>query len=154
MTQEQIKNSFFICLSIFIFFIDISLFGLLHQHIFLLLHTFIIFLIAQQYQKKIICFPLFLLCLLSYLHTHIFGSCLIYMLPNLFLGKYFQEHLQAKITIPYLILIISLLLKKQSLFFMTGYEISWYNFLILIMLNLLPLSVFIIVNNLLKEKII
>lgn len=154
MTQQQIKNSFFICLSIFIFLIDISLFGLLHRHIFLLLHCFVILLMAQQYQNRIIFPPLFLLCLLSYLDTNIFGSCLLYMLPTLFLAKYFQEHLQTKIAIPYLLLISSLLLKKQSLFFMTQTEISWYNFVILTISNLLCLLIFTIIHNRSEPKAI
>lgn len=64
------------------------------------------------------------------------------MLPTLFLAKYFKEHLQAKMVIPYLLLITSLLLKKELLHFMSIAEIHWYNFMISTVLNLLCLGAF------------
>ncbi len=142
MTQQQIKNSFFICLSILIFIVDLSLFAILQQHLLLLLHCFIVLLMAHQYQNRIIFPPLFLLSLLSYLDTNIFGSCLIYMLPTLFLAKYFKEHLQNKTVIPYLLLITSFIIKYWTLNFIKIPQLSWQHCLMFMIYNLICLIFF------------
>lgn len=152
MKQKQIKNSLFICLSIFIFFIDLALFGFLHHHTLLLLHSFIILLIVDTNKNQFLLFPLFLLCLLSYLDTNMFGSCLIYIIPTLFLTKYVQEQIQIKVIIPYLIFFTSLLLKKLTLEYMSLTNISWYNFTYSGIINLISFLLLMTLYNFIEQK--
>ena len=151
MTQQQIKNIFFICLSMLIFFIDLCMFGFLQQHLILPLHCFIVLLMAKYSEHKTM-LPLFLLCLLAYLDTNMFGACLLYILPTLLLAKYCKEHLQITCIIPYLLLVASLCLKKIIFYYVCTMNVSWYNFAISIALNFFILAIFIIINHQIEKN--
>jgi len=153
MTQYQIKNIFFICLTFFLFFADIALFALFQQHLLLILNCFVILLLINHYPRCFLMTPILLLALLSYLDDNIFGSSLIYVVPTVFLANYLHEHLQIKSIIPYILLITTIIIKKQSLILMHISHISWTTTIYSIIYNSIVLSIFILIHYILLEPI-
>lgn len=152
MTQSQIKNRFFILISCLLFFTEISFFSLLHQHILYPLLCFFIIILYRYSATRLLVIPIFLLSLLSYLDHNIFGWNLIYIMPIIFLSKFFYEHLQVKYIIPYLLLIISIVIQMKILNYMNLAYYTWQSCFFTLFYNIIILKVFITIYNLLKNN--
>jgi len=147
MTEPQIKNIFFISMTSLLFFVDLSLFSLLQQHSIFILECFIIILLKSKNQIKIVSYPFLLLCFISYLDNNIFGSCLIYMMPVVFIAKYFHKNIRIKIIIPYILIIIMMIIKLQYFRWMFTVHYNLSSLTAMLFYNIICLTIFIFLYN-------
>ena len=125
MTQSQIKNRFFIAVSFILFWIELSMFFLLHKHVLHLLLCFFITIINKHVPTRLLIIPLFLMSLVSYLDYNIFGWSLIYLMPIMLLSKYLDTRVLVKTIIPYILLASALLLKISISSYLLAIDTSW-----------------------------
>jgi hypothetical protein len=148
MTESQIKKTFFAFISCLIFFLDLMLFAIMQQHqIYLLFCFFIGWIIPAAYQHQTMIIPLFLLCLLSYIDTNIFGWCLVYIIPIIAFSKYLAQHLRISYIIPYILFMTSMLLKIMLDFYCHNTMISLTHAGKLFVYNMIYLQIFIMIKS-------
>ncbi len=148
MTQSFIKNIFFILISSFIFFIDITLFACMHQHYIDLLFCFFIAIIACNSKKSLFIIPLLFMSLFSYLDTNIFGWSLTYSLPIIIIADYLDQHLHVKWIIPYLLITTGIILKNLLWAKTILITINLYK----ILLHMIIVSIFLIIKKVFEYR--
>lgn len=154
MTQHQIKNSIFVSCSVLIFLLDIVIFAYCRQHIFLLLHCFVIMCISYHHRANRIAIPIFLLCIISYLDYDRFGLPLMYIVPIFLLSKYLDEYVQVKTIIPYALISSSLILQciiVQNLYQM---QLSWSYMLYMHGYNTIIFILFMMLHRCIEKFVI
>lgn len=153
MTQQQIKNIFFIGISLFLSFCDILLFSIQQHHFILIMHCWIIILLSRKIVPELLILPIFLLSLQSYLDDNMFGSCLLYIMPGLLLAEYLEEHLQITTVIPYILLAQTLLIKKGCWAYLHIAHYSWIYIIYLFAYNCLCIKMLMIIYKYIIKKI-
>lgn len=153
MTQLQIKNIFLIILSCLLFFVELFLFALMQQHQIYLLLIFFIAVVVQHPQKRTLLVPLLSLSVMSYLDIHVFGWCLVYLMPTMVLANYLDQHLRIKIIIPYMLLIFALVLSMVLGCIWYDIAITLYKATETIGYNILILTLFLHIGSFFEQKI-
>ncbi len=152
MTQSQIKNIFFALLSCILFFADLMIFALLQRHQIYVLLCFFIVLIVAKAQHRALIIPLFLLSIMSYLETNIFGWCLVYIMPTMLFANYLDQHLRVKVIIPYLLITFTLCTKIILAWYMHDVATSWASVTEIITYNSFIVALFAWIGSWFEKK--
>ncbi len=152
MTQHHIKNIFFILITCMLFFLELLIFSLMQKHQIQPLLCFFILLLTQPLQKRVLALPLYLLCLLSYLDTNIFGWCLVYIMPTMACAQYLDQHLQAVNIIPYCLIFTAMSLKTFFCWYFNDITISFSSYLTIYGYNSALIIVLITLQTYLAKK--
>jgi|GEM_PF-1507160 len=153
MTPSQIKNTCFVLFFIFIFFVELALFAILHTHTFYPLLCFFILLTNKNSSTRVLVSAIFLISLISYLDYNIFGWSLIYIIPIIILAKYFNKQLHIKFIIPYVLLIIGLIIKIVFEYYLLSIHILFQQNLYMLFYNTTLLFCCISIYNFFNNKL-
>lgn len=104
MTQLQIKNSIFICKTIFLLVLEIIITGALQGVYIYPLLCYFMFIIPYETSWTQLATPLFCFALLSSYHYNIAGFSLIYILPLIPLSHILYNTLHVKKLLPFILL--------------------------------------------------
>jgi len=152
MTELSIKNISFLICSCTLFFLEILFFGFMQQHSMYLLLLFLITILLDGYQKRVIAVLFFLLCVLAYLDTNMFGSNFTYLSISTITAWYLDEQLRIKIVIPFFVLWTTLLCKIVSDGYLFNIEYGWKKIIIIIMMNSCILAFFLLIKQLIEKN--
>ena len=152
MTESQIKNSFFIFLTCSLFFINICIIALLQKTTVQPLLCFFIVALYHQYKSIKISLILLGLSILSCLHYNLFGLCLFYLIPAVFITQFLNENLQIKKSVPHIILLLTLIAQQKLITHFYNINFSLHYALESTMINGLILSIFLLLYNFYKKK--